>query len=74
MIKIKFLALCILISLSAFSQENNEILFIKDEYDKILYNSKNLDNPNDYYWNSLILDKQGQTLKAIELLNKGLDK
>jgi len=72
--KIKFLAICILISLKVFSQVDYEILFIKGDYDKILHKSKNLDIPNDYYWNSLILDKQGQSLKAIDILYEGLDK
>jgi tetratricopeptide (TPR) repeat protein len=74
MIRIIFLAICFLTSRIIFSQENYEILYVKGDYDKILQESKDLNNPDDYYWNSLILDKQGCTLKSIDLLNSGLSK
>jgi len=74
MMKIKFLVVCILISLNVFAQDSYEILFIKGDYENILHKSKGLDSRTDYYWNSLILDKQGQSLSAIDVLYEGLDK
>ncbi|MCW0484861.1 tetratricopeptide repeat protein [Gaoshiqia sediminis] len=74
MIRIKFLAIFILISSFGFSQEDYEILYLKGEYEKVLQNCMDLDSPNDYYWNSLILDKKGNDLKAIEILRGGLNK
>ena len=74
MIRVKFLTIFILISSFVFSQEDYEILYIKGEYEKVLQNSIDLDSPNDYYWNSLILDKKGNDLKAIEILKDGLNK
>jgi tetratricopeptide (TPR) repeat protein len=74
MIRIKFFAIFILINSFVFSQEDYEILYIKGEYEKVLQNSMDLDSPNDYYWNSLILDRKGDDLKAIEILRDGLNK
>ena len=72
--RIKFLTICILLSSAAFSQENYEILFIKGENEKILQNSRDFVSPNDYFWNSLVLDKKGETFKAIEIVRDGLNK
>lgn len=72
--RIQFSALFVLISLSVLSQENYEILFAKGEFEKILQNSKDLLSPNEYFWNSLILDRKDETLKAIEILRDGLSK
>jgi len=69
-----FLAIGLFISLSAYSQESFETLFIKGDYDSIVLKTKALNNANDYYWNSLIADKYGKTLKAIDVLYNGLKK
>lgn len=74
MIRIKFFTIFILINSFVFSQEDYEILYIKGEYEKVFQSSMDLDSPNDYYWNSLILDKKGNDLKAIEILKDGLNK
>lgn len=74
MIRIKFLAISIFVSSFVFSQENNKVLFTLGEYEEILRNSMNLDSSDDYYWNSLILDKQGKSLKAVDVLKIGVTK
>lgn len=63
---------CFFISSLIYAQEDYNLLFLKGEYKQILTKSQVLETPEDYYWNSTILDKQGQTLEAIELLNRGL--
>jgi tetratricopeptide (TPR) repeat protein len=72
--KITCLGFTILFSLSVFSQESYEVLFVKGEYEKILQNSGGLASPDEYYWNSMMLDRKGETLKAIEILEDGLSK
>jgi tetratricopeptide (TPR) repeat protein len=74
MIRIIFITIGFLISLTVSSQESYETLFIKGDYDSILFKTKGLNNANDYYWNSLIADKFGKTLIAINVLNTGLKK
>lgn len=72
--RIVILIIRVVLSSSLFSQVNYETLFINGEYEKIIQESKNLVSSNDYYWNSLILDKQGESLRAIEILSDGLSK
>jgi tetratricopeptide (TPR) repeat protein len=72
--RIIILIYCILIGNLIFAQEGYDLLFLKDEYDQILSKSQVLETPKDYYWNSVILDKKGEILKAIELLNEGITK
>lgn len=74
MIRIKILAISLFVSSLVFSQENNKMLFLQGEYEEILRNSMNLVNSDDYYWNSLVLDKQGKSLKAIDVLKSGVTK
>lgn len=73
--KIINLALCILFSNVVFSQDNSfDLLFLRGEYEQIFEASQVLQSPNDYYWNSLILDKKGETLQALEVLGEGITK
>lgn len=74
MIRIYFLAVFFLTGSLAYSQENYELLFIRGEYDKILQSSNGLLSPDDYFYTSLVHDKQGETLKAIAVLQDGLNK
>lgn len=74
MIRFRLLSLCFFICSLAFPQENYELLFVKGDYERILDKSKVLADTNDYYWNSLILDKKGEILNSIEVLKSGLVK
>ena len=73
--KITILTLCILFSNVALSQDNSfDLLFLRGEYEQIIEASQALQSPNDYYWNSIILDKKGETLQALEVLGEGITK
>ncbi len=74
MIRFTLLSLSLFTYLLSFSQENYELYFVKGDYERILDKSKVLADTNDYYWNSLILDKKGETLNSIEVLKSGLVK
>ncbi len=74
MIRFTLLSLSLFTYLLSFSQENYELYFVKGDYERILDKSKVLADTNDYYWNSLILDKKGETLNSIEVLKSGLEK
>ena len=68
-------ALSILISNMAFSQDDSyDLLFLKGDYEQIFEKSQALLFPQDYYWNSIVLDKRGETLKALEVLVEGTAK
>ncbi len=54
------------------AQDNYDLLFVKGDFDRILHKSKDLNHPNDFYWSSLVLDKYGETLKAIDILYEGI--
>jgi len=71
--RIQLLAIFFLISSLVFSQENYELLFIKGDYEKILQDSQGLTTPDDYFWNSLVLNRQGEIMKAISVLIDGLN-
>jgi tetratricopeptide (TPR) repeat protein len=70
---ITFVLIFFLMVTNMFSQENYELLFIKGEYEKILEDSQRFSNPNDYFWNSLVLNRQGETMKSITTLMDGLN-
>lgn len=61
----------LLITGTAFSQENYELLFLRSEFDRIEQLSRKLETPEDYYWHSFILDNKGKTLNAINYLEEG---
>lgn len=54
------------------AQEDYDLLYIKGEHNKIFAKSQKMETHEDYYWNSIILDKKGNTLDAIEILYKGI--
>lgn len=60
------------INTAVFAQENYDLLYLQKEYKQILEKSGKLITPDDYYWNSVMLDKNGKTLEAIDVLNKGV--
>ena len=62
----------LLINTAIFAQENYDLLYLQKEYQQIIEKSAKLITPEDYYWNSVMLDKTGKTLEAIDVLNKGV--
>jgi len=72
---IQAVILCFLLSLSfstLHSQNTYELLYVQGKYEDILEQSKHFANAEDYYWNALVLDKKGETIRAISILNDGI--
>lgn len=72
--KTKLLIIFILTGFSLGAQNRYEILYLKGEYSKIEILSNHFGDANDYYWNAMALDKNGKILKAIDVLQIGLEK
>lgn len=62
----------ILFSLLAYGQNNYESLSLQLKFDKIFELSKELESQDDFYWHSIVLDRSGQTMQAISVLDSGL--
>lgn len=70
--RIQILAILLFYVSFVFSQENYELSFIKGEYEIILQQSSDLASPDDYFWNSFVLNRKGENLQAIAVLKDGL--
>jgi len=57
-----------------FNQNNYELLYLNNDFEKIVSCAKNKSTIDDYYWLSLIFNKQGKTLIAINTLEEGIKK
>lgn len=72
---IKLSVLCYILLIPGtelFSQNKYDLLFLQGNYDQILAESKKLSASEDYFWNAIILDKRGETLQAISILEDGI--
>lgn len=63
-----------LIHQNILCQENFELLYLKQDFDKIISIAQTKSSIDDYYWLSLILDKRGKPLSAIDELEEGINK
>ena len=57
-----------------FSQNNYELLYLNGDFEQILSTAEKRSTVEDCYWYSFILNKQGKTLEAIEILEEELFK
>lgn len=62
----------LLVKTSVFGQADYELLFLNGSYDEILALSEDKKNPEDIYWNAVINDKTGNSLRSIEVIKSGL--
>ncbi len=53
-------------------QTNYELLYLEGEFEEIITQSDQLKTPVDYYWNALVTSKQGEILRAMEILEQGI--
>lgn len=74
MFPIKIITVLVFITSNTLAQRNYELMYVKGSYDEILKESNSLKDTADYYWNSLVYDKQGKTFKSISVINEGLEK
>ncbi len=57
-----------------FGQNNYELLYLNNDFDRIITRAINKNTIEDYYWLSLILNKQGESLAAVNTLEEGVEK
>lgn len=57
--------------IKVFSQNNYELLYLTNDFDKIMATANDKNTLDDYYWLSLIYDKQGKPFVAINILQDG---
>ena len=55
-------------------QSNYELLYLEGNNELILSQSEQKSSAEDYYWNALIMSKQGNVLKAIETMKEGISR
>jgi len=53
-------------------QTKYELLFLQGEFEQILLDSKELEVPEDYYWNAAVLSREGKAIEAINVLESGM--
>ena len=56
-----------------FCQQNYELLFLQGEYDQILEVSRELSSPEEFFWHAVVLNKKGEPMRAIRILEMGLE-
>ncbi len=69
--EIILIIISLLIKVNLKAQNNYELLFLEGEFDQIYQLSQKFSYEEDYYWNSIILNKQGKILEAIQILEQG---
>lgn len=59
-------------STTVFCQDNYELLYLNNNFDQIISIATNKNSMDDYFWLSLILDKKGKSIEAINTLEEGV--
>lgn len=67
-------AFIFLFNQNIFCQDNYELLYLQQDFDKIIITAQTKSSIEDYYWLSLILEKRGKSLNAIDELKEGIKK